>query len=225
MDAQWQPDASALSQIIQLLKESQRNDTQTQRTVQEVRVPEWGKRGRGPSFSFPLFSALTIPEPVSRLQQLPGAGHVSAQRGRRANPFYGRPYSQEQRQGVLPQVRTTSGVIVCVRRMFVGCRFPDQVKEYIKKESLHCIGNESPLIRATVGLVISMIANKGELVNWPELLPSLCQLMESPEQTVCEVSRLTPCRGMDGDAIFEWVQGYLFFGLCNTPIAFRLSSK
>ena len=70
------------------------------------------------------------------------------------------------------------------------CRFPDEVKEYVKKESLNCIGNESPLIRATVGLVISMIANRGELTNWPELLPSLCQLMESPEQTVCEVSYL-----------------------------------
>ena len=42
MAGQWQPDPTALSQIIQLLKESQRNDTQTQKAVQEVRVPKWG---------------------------------------------------------------------------------------------------------------------------------------------------------------------------------------
>ena len=38
MAAQWQPDQAGLAQILQLLKESQYSDTQTQATVQEVRV-------------------------------------------------------------------------------------------------------------------------------------------------------------------------------------------
>lgn len=65
--------------------------------------------------------------------------------------------------------------------------FPDEVKSYVKEQCVNVIGDSSALIRATVGLVISMICVKGKLKNWPELLPSLCQLIDSPEQTVCEV--------------------------------------
>ncbi len=67
-------------------------------------------------------------------------------------------------------------------------RFPVEVKDYIKLKCLNSIGDPSPLIRATVGLVISMIANKGQLIHWPELLSSLCQFIESPNQLICEVS-------------------------------------
>ena len=66
--------------------------------------------------------------------------------------------------------------------------FPDEVKNFVKQECLNAIGDPSALIRATVGLVISMIANRGELTNWPELLPTLCQLIEAEEQIICEVS-------------------------------------
>ena len=65
--------------------------------------------------------------------------------------------------------------------------FPDQVKSYVKEQCLSAIGDASALIRATVGLVISMIANRGEISNWPELLPSLCHFIEQDEQFICEV--------------------------------------
>lgn len=35
------------------------------------------------------------------------------------------------------------------------------------------LGDPSPLIRATVGILITTIANKGGILNWPELLPSI----------------------------------------------------
>ena len=66
--------------------------------------------------------------------------------------------------------------------------FPEHVKAYVKEQCLNAIGDASALIRATVGLVISMIANRGEIGNWPELLPSLCHLIEQDEQSVCEVN-------------------------------------
>ena len=63
---------------------------------------------------------------------------------------------------------------------------------YVKQQCINAIGDPSALIRATVGLVISMICARGELESWPELLPSLCQLIDSPQQSVCEVSGCVP---------------------------------
>ena len=63
----------------------------------------------------------------------------------------------------------------------------------MKHECLSAIGDQSPLIRATVGLVVSMIANKGELINWPEVLSTLCQFIESQDQFLCEVCSTAFC--------------------------------
>lgn len=65
--------------------------------------------------------------------------------------------------------------------------FPDQVKEFIKSECLEAIGDPSPLIRATIGILVTTIAAKGDLTNWPQLLPTLCQLLDSEDYNVCEV--------------------------------------
>lgn len=48
------------------------------------------------------------------------------------------------------------------------------------------LGDQSPLIRATVGILITTIANKGGILNWPELLPTLCELLDSQEYSLCE---------------------------------------
>lgn len=58
---------------------------------------------------------------------------------------------------------------------------------YVKRQCIATIGDPSALIRATVGLVITMICSRGELDHWPELLPALSDLLSSQEQTVCEV--------------------------------------
>ena len=65
--------------------------------------------------------------------------------------------------------------------------FPDPVKEFIKSECLDAIGDPSPLIRATIGILVTTIAAKGDLTNWPQLLPTLCQLLDSEDYNVCEV--------------------------------------
>lgn len=38
------------------------------------------------------------------------------------------------------------------------------------------------------GILITTIASKGELQNWPELLPKLCLLLDSEDYNTCEVS-------------------------------------
>lgn len=62
-----------------------------------------------------------------------------------------------------------------------------EVAEFIKRECLSAVGDPSPLIRATVGIIITTIASKGELTSWPELLPALCQMIDSLDYNVCEV--------------------------------------
>jgi len=38
------------------------------------------------------------------------------------------------------------------------------------------------------GILITTIASKGELQTWPELLPQLCNLLNSEDYNTCEVS-------------------------------------
>ncbi|KAF5289606.1 hypothetical protein FQR65_LT11797 [Abscondita terminalis] len=60
------------------------------------------------------------------------------------------------------------------------------VTNFIKQECLQAVGDPSPLIRATVGILITTIASKGELTTWPELLPALCNMLDSQDYNVCE---------------------------------------
>lgn len=62
------------------------------------------------------------------------------------------------------------------------------VLHFIKSECLSAIGDPSPLIRATVGILITTISSRGELTSWPELLPMLCNMLDSNDYNMCEVS-------------------------------------
>ncbi|KAB0404855.1 hypothetical protein E2I00_001645 [Balaenoptera physalus] len=64
--------------------------------------------------------------------------------------------------------------------------FPPPVADFIKQECLNNIGDASSLIRATIGILITTIASKGELQMWPELLPQLCNLLNSEDYNTCE---------------------------------------
>ena len=83
--------------------------------------------------------------------------------------------------------RAMAGLILKNNVKVYWASFPDEIKSFVKQEAMHAIGDPSPLIRATAGTLISTIAMRGELVNWPELLSTLCQLIDSPEPSVCEV--------------------------------------
>ena len=83
--------------------------------------------------------------------------------------------------------RAIAGLILKnnVKTYYTG--FPREIKEFVKREAMQAITDPSPLIRATAGTLISTIAMRGELLDWPELLPSLCQLIDSPQLHICEV--------------------------------------
>ncbi|ESO02172.1 hypothetical protein HELRODRAFT_65501 [Helobdella robusta] len=65
-------------------------------------------------------------------------------------------------------------------------KFPIPVTTFIKQECLGSIGDPSPLIRATIGILVTTIVAKGGLENWPDLLPCLCQCLDSEDYNVCE---------------------------------------
>jgi transportin-1 len=82
--------------------------------------------------------------------------------------------------------RSLSGLILKNNVKAHYNQFPKEVTVFIKEECLKAVGDPSPLIRATVGILITTIASKGDLQNWPELLPRLCEMLDSENYTVCE---------------------------------------
>ncbi|KAH9493152.1 Transportin-1 [Bulinus truncatus] len=144
--AMWQPEENGLRQILQLLKESQSPDTNTQRAVQQ----KLGELNNYPDFNNYLIFVLT----KLKTEDDP--------------------------------TRSLSGLILKnnVRAHFE--RFPSEVTSFIKQECLNSIGDPSPLIRATIGIIITNIISKGELHNWPEVLPHLCACLDSEDYNICE---------------------------------------
>lgn len=83
--------------------------------------------------------------------------------------------------------RSLSGLILKNNAKAFFDKFPDWCKEFIKRECLQCIGDPSQLIRATIGILITTIVSKtGNIQTWPELLPTLCQQLDSPNYSTCE---------------------------------------
>lgn len=83
--------------------------------------------------------------------------------------------------------RSLSGLILKNNVKAHFHKFVPGVAEFIKSECLSSVGDPSPLIRATVGILITTIASNGELTNWPELLPALCNMLDNQDYNVCEV--------------------------------------
>ena len=86
--------------------------------------------------------------------------------------------------------RSLAGIVLKnhVRNWYLS--YPDDLKQYVKQTSLKAIGDPSRLIRATIGMIITAIAQKGDLSTWPELLPTLCTLIDSQNINTAEVCTL-----------------------------------
>lgn len=84
--------------------------------------------------------------------------------------------------------RSLSGLIVKNNIRAHYSKLPAEVTLFIKQECLNSIGDPSALIRATIGILITTITTKEGLGSWPELLPSLCNCLNSTSFHVVEVS-------------------------------------
>lgn len=83
--------------------------------------------------------------------------------------------------------RSMAGIILKnnIKAQYLG--YSEEVKQYIKMEILHAISDPAPLIRATVGMIITSIVQVADFSSWPELLPSLYQLLDSQDLYTLEV--------------------------------------
>ncbi|CAF2750428.1 unnamed protein product [Rotaria sp. Silwood2] len=82
--------------------------------------------------------------------------------------------------------RSLSGLILKNNAKSHYEKFPDDVRSYIKQECLSALGDRSPLIRATVGILITTIVTKGSLEQWPSLLEHLYSCLDSVDINLCE---------------------------------------
>ncbi|XP_074602885.1 transportin 1 isoform X1 [Brevipalpus obovatus] len=142
----WQPQQDGIQQILQLLKESQSPDTQTQRAVQQ----KLEELNRCPDFCNYLIFILT------------------------------KLTSEDE------ATRSLSGLILKNSLRTHWQEFPREVQEFIKSECLNSVADHHQLIRATCGILITTIAQKGDLASWPDLLPRLCMMMDSEDYSACE---------------------------------------
>lgn len=83
-------------------------------------------------------------------------------------------FSHKQRSSPQPQVKECkTGINWFICRSLAGlilknnvrahfAMFPGEVSSFIKSNCLKAVGDPSPLIRATVGILITTIASKGE---------------------------------------------------------------
>ncbi|XP_057298816.1 transportin-1-like [Hydractinia symbiolongicarpus] len=143
----WQPDQQGLEQILQLLKESQSPNTETQRAVQQ----KLESLNQFPDFNNYLIFVLT----------------------------------KLKAEGIDEPTRSLAGLILKNNVKSNYQKFPQDCRQFVKAECLSAIGDPSALIRATIGILITTIAQK-EFGTWPELLPTLLQLLDSEDYNVCE---------------------------------------
>lgn len=83
--------------------------------------------------------------------------------------------------------RSLSGLILKNNIRMFWDSYPDDVRQYVRQECLQAIGDQSPLIRATVGIIITNTVCKEGLNKWPTLLDSLCHMIDSQDYNTCEV--------------------------------------
>ncbi|KAI6648700.1 Transportin-1-like [Oopsacas minuta] len=68
----------------------------------------------------------------------------------------------------------------------IYCSLPLDVKDFVKLYCLRSIGTGTPLIRATLGILIATIAAKGNICSWPELLPTLISALDSGNEELID---------------------------------------
>jgi len=73
--------------------------------------------------------------------------------------------------------------------MAISCHTRETVHSFSKMlyRLVYCKWCIMCICLCSSGILITTIASKGELQNWPELLPKLCLLLDSEDYNTCEV--------------------------------------
>ncbi|KNC79102.1 transportin-1 [Sphaeroforma arctica JP610] len=153
--AMFQPDQKWLDEILMLLSESQSPNRDIQMKVQET-IEHYNQ---SPDFNMYLLHILTQMKPVD-----------------------GEDPATTQRRDAL---RSLAGIILKNNIRIRYETFPPNIREYIKMNCQICIGDRSPLIRATVGILVTTLCLYDKTVM-ESFLHNLCQLVDSGDELVVE---------------------------------------
>ncbi|KAI3642052.1 hypothetical protein MP228_011607 [Amoeboaphelidium protococcarum] len=84
-----------------------------------------------------------------------------------------------------PQVRAAAGLILKNNIRSIGTQISEDLS-FIKQCAVHSLGDPLPLVRGTVGIVITTLVSKIGLQQWPDLLGNLVQLVQSKDDNTVE---------------------------------------
>ena len=83
-------------------------------------------------------------------------------------------------------VRQTAGLVLKNNITQHWASVAPEVQQFVRENLLGCLGDEVPYIRNTVGSCITTITMEEGLQLWPALLPSLYQMLDSPDEHLFE---------------------------------------
>lgn len=64
--------------------------------------------------------------------------------------------------------------------------FPADVRNFVKQQTIQCVGDQNSDVRATVGVAITTIVGEEGVTHWADLLPTLCQMLQQPSEFMKE---------------------------------------
>uniref|UniRef100_A0A8R1XN05 Transportin-1 n=1 Tax=Onchocerca volvulus TaxID=6282 RepID=A0A8R1XN05_ONCVO len=82
--------------------------------------------------------------------------------------------------------RSLAGLILKNSVRMLWGRLPESIRQYVKSRTLLAISDSHPLIRATVGIIITTIVIHEGIAQWPALLPTLCSMLDGSDENLQE---------------------------------------
>ncbi|KAK1299596.1 Transportin-1 [Acorus calamus] len=79
------------------------------------------------------------------------------------------------------EIRQAAGLLLKNNLRNSFSSIPPSYQQYIKSELLSCIGAADRQIRSTVGSVITVVVQQGQVFGWPELLQALVHCLDSKD--------------------------------------------
>lgn len=86
-----------------------------------------------------------------------------------------------------PAVRAIAGLLLKNNLRDLSARSNAPSLDYLKVRSLSALADPLPIVRSTVGIVITTLVSALGLHFWPDLLPQLLSFLDNPNQHIVEV--------------------------------------
>uniref|UniRef100_A0A8R1E2H0 Importin N-terminal domain-containing protein n=1 Tax=Caenorhabditis japonica TaxID=281687 RepID=A0A8R1E2H0_CAEJA len=92
----------------------------------------------------------------------------------------------EMKQAIDATSRSLAGLLLKNNIRAKWNKYPTEVKFFVRSTCLKSIGDPEPLIRATVGIIVTTIVMEENMVDWPDLLDTLATLLMQPDELLQE---------------------------------------